>query len=136
MNNKLSTNVNACQTPKKSAGFTILEVIVALGILATAGVAVVQSSSVHINNQARLQEHAMASWVASNQLNQLLMAQNWPIKKGQKGESEIGGRNWYWQLDVLKTAFGDELVAVKVLVYSDAERQDYVTEMTTYLSKP
>lgn len=120
----------------KQRGFTILEVIVALGILATAGVAVVQSSSVHINNQSRLQEHAIASWVASNQLNVFLMAQSWPLKKGQKGQSEIAGREWYWQIDILKTAFGDELVAVKVLVYSDPERENYITEMTTYLGKP
>ncbi|MER2492402.1 type II secretion system minor pseudopilin GspI [Catenovulum sediminis] len=121
---------------RQISGFTILEVIVAMAILATAGVAVVQSASVHINNQTRLQQHMFAGWVASNRLNELLIEKKWPVEKGKKGEMELAGQEWFWQQKVLKTAFGEDLVAVKIEVFSDANYENYITEQITYLSKP
>ncbi len=117
-------------------GFTILEVIVALAILATAGVAVVQSSSVHINNQDKLQQLMLANWVANNQLNTLLIEKKWPVQKNKKGDMEMAGATWYWQQKVAKTSFGEELVAVTVSVYQDRDYQEYVTELTSYIGKP
>ena len=120
----------------KQRGFTILEVIVALALLATAGVAVVQSSAVHINSQDRLKNHIFATWVASNRLNQLQLDKEWPIKNGHKGDMELAGHTWYWQQKVVKTAFGDEMVAVRIEVYSDESYKQFVTEQMTYMGKP
>ncbi|EWH11235.1 general secretion pathway protein I [Catenovulum agarivorans DS-2] len=121
---------------QQQRGFTILEVIVALALLATAGVAVVQSSAVHINSQDRLKNHIFATWVASNRLNEIQLENVWPVKAGHKGDVELAGHTWYWQQKVVKTAFGEEMIAVRVEVYRDAGYQEYVTELMTYIGKP
>ena len=121
---------------KKQRGFTILEVIVALALLATAGVAVVQSSAVHINSQDRLKNHIFATWVASNRLNEIQLEKSWPVKNEQKGDMELAGHSWYWKQKVVKTAFGDEMVAVRIEVYSDESYKNFVTEQMTYMGKP
>ncbi|MCU4674389.1 type II secretion system minor pseudopilin GspI [Catenovulum sp. 2E275] len=121
---------------KNKKGFTILEVIVAMAILATAGVAIVQSSSVHISNQDKLQQVMMANWIASNRLNTILIEREWPVQNSQKGEAEMAGATWYWQQKRVKTNFGDELVAVTISVYQDADYQEYITELTSYIGKP
>lgn len=110
--------------------------MVAMVILATAGIAIVQSASVHITNQDRLKQNTFATWVASNKLNELLIVKKWPIKNNERGSSELAGQEWFWQVSRLKTAYGDDLVAVTVEVYADEARKEYVTELTTYMSKP
>lgn len=105
-------------------------------ILATAGIAIVQSASVHISSQSRLQALNYAQWVASNQLNQLLITKTWPIKDNQKGSVEMAGQSWHWQQNKLKTAYGDDLISVTISVYADDNYKEYITELTTYMSKP
>ena len=55
----------------KERGMTLLEVMLALVILATAGLAVMKAASESLNNQAYLQDKTFALWVASNHLVEL-----------------------------------------------------------------
>ncbi|MFN4262956.1 MAG: type II secretion system minor pseudopilin GspI [Thioalkalivibrionaceae bacterium] len=48
------------------AGFTLLEVLVALAILATALAAVIQAAGAHARNAAVLSERAIAGWIAAD----------------------------------------------------------------------
>ena len=50
----------------KSAGFTLLEVMVALAICAMAGIAAMQATGEHINHLSSIEEQTYASWVAEN----------------------------------------------------------------------
>ena len=52
----------------KSAGFTLLEVMVALGICAMAGIAAMQVTGEHVSHIASIEEQTYASWVAENRL--------------------------------------------------------------------
>ncbi|MFO7808537.1 type II secretion system minor pseudopilin GspI, partial [Guyparkeria sp.] len=51
---------------RTSRGFTLLEVLVALVVLAVALGALIKAGSEHARNTAYLQERALAGWVAGN----------------------------------------------------------------------
>ena len=48
---------------KRSTGFTLIEVLVALSICAMAGIAAMQISGEHINHLGAIQEQTYGSWV-------------------------------------------------------------------------
>lgn len=89
--------------PARSAGFTLIEVLVAVAVLALAMGAVLLSTSRYADNAIYLRDKTFASWVAHNILNEWQIQQQWPKPGKQEGESEMAGRNWYWTADVNKT---------------------------------
>lgn len=59
----------------RSSGFTLLEMMVAIGILAVASAAVFFSNSEALQAQARLEEQTVAQWVLANQIAYYRLAQ-------------------------------------------------------------
>ncbi|RZJ75943.1 MAG: type II secretion system protein GspI, partial [Brevundimonas sp.] len=55
----------------KDAGFTLVEVIVALSILAIATVSLIRASEAHVDLIGGVRERVIAQWVAENRLAEL-----------------------------------------------------------------
>jgi len=95
---------------QRNQGFTLLEVLIALVILALSLGAVIQSAGSYTANQAYLRDRTFAQWVAHNQLVTALMSTDWPDTGQSKGEAEFpkagaetGGREWRWVMQVTQT---------------------------------
>lgn len=91
-------------------GFTLLEVLIAMVVLALSLGAVIQSAGDYTINQAYLRDRTFAEWVARNQLARALIAKTWPSVGRTKGEAEFpravsgsGGREWRWEMQVTQT---------------------------------
>ena len=87
----------------RSAGFTLVEVLIALTVVAIglgAAVAVVNQS---VYNAYSLQQKTLASWVAENKLAEIRAAAAVPDFDEADGDSELGGRFWRWNAEVLET---------------------------------
>lgn len=119
----------------KQQGMTLIEVMVALVIFSLAGAAVVKATSDHINSVSRIQDVTMATWVANNHINQLLMTERWPIKNNQKGSVEMANRTWYWQQQVAATN-DDTLKQVTIQISLTEDYKSNVTSVTTFIAKP
>jgi general secretion pathway protein I len=119
---------------KHRTGMTLLEVLVALFIFALTGTAIMKAASDHLNGVVQIEDITFATWVANNRLNQLHIANTWPIKNNKKGEQEMAGRKWYWQQRTIKTS-DDEMVQVEVSVGLDEQYQDRVTSVSTFIAK-
>ena len=61
------------------AGFTLLEVLVALVIIATALGASLRAVGSLTQNSSDLRGSMMATWSAENRLTQIRLAQEWPM---------------------------------------------------------
>jgi general secretion pathway protein I len=89
---------------KRQPGFTLLEVLVALAVLAIAMGAIIGAATQSINTVATLRDQTFAGWVALNQINALLLdPKPWPEDGSRKGNAELANRNWRWEARFHKT---------------------------------
>jgi general secretion pathway protein I len=104
-------------------GFTLLEVIVALAILALTMTGLVTSIGNGANNQNALEERTFARWVTLNQIAKMQLGESVVQPGNSSGLEEMAGRQWEWQQTVEKT--GDPLVR-RVIVTAGREGQSSV----------
>ncbi len=67
-----------CSTARAAAGFTLIEVLVALAIVAVALSAGIKAAGALGNNAQRLADVSAAQWCADNQLVNLKLARQFP----------------------------------------------------------
>jgi len=78
-------------------GFTLLEILVALAVLAIALVATARSMGAAIDTTAALRDRTLARWVAEDRLADLELRKVWPALDVKEGEAEMGGRSFRWR---------------------------------------
>lgn len=118
----------------KKAGFTLIEVMLAMAVFSIAGVALLGVADNNYRNISHLEEKMFASWVASNQLVEASLDPTWPPKNNRKGKVELAGKTWYWQQKVVKTT-NKELRSVVMEVRADEDDESVITSMMTYLAQ-
>ncbi|WP_296217391.1 type II secretion system minor pseudopilin GspI [Pseudomonas sp. UBA2684] len=89
---------------KRSAGFTLLEVLVALAIFALVAASVLTASARSLQTAARLEDKTLAMWIADNRLTELQLADTPPGDGRDQGELEFAGRRWQWQSEIQATS--------------------------------
>jgi general secretion pathway protein I len=84
-------------------GFTLVEVLVALAVLAIAFAAVMRTLGAGIDLSADLRDRNVALWVAQNRLTERQIQHAWPAPDVSEGTSDMGGRQWRWRETVTTT---------------------------------
>ncbi|WP_246013873.1 type II secretion system minor pseudopilin GspI [Pseudidiomarina gelatinasegens] len=105
----------------RARGFTLVEVMFALGIFALAALAAVASTSQHLHNLNYMQDKSLAQYAASNALARISL--NYPPKNNAKGTEIVGDKEWHWRSEVLETQTND-VFYVTVRVYEQAPVSD------------
>jgi general secretion pathway protein I len=83
-----------------TAGFTLVEVLVALAVLTIALAAVMRALSQSIDTSASLRDHTVAMWVAQNRLAMHQVTRDFPALDTTEGEADMAGRAWHWREQV------------------------------------
>jgi general secretion pathway protein I len=99
------------------AGFSLVEAMVALLVLAVASAGLVGATQAHIDTIRGLEARAAAQWVAENRLVELSL-QRAPIPTAEQAV-EMLGRNWRVAVQA-KPTDDPELLAVQVSVRDPA----------------
>lgn len=120
---------------KRSAGFTFLEILVALAILAAGLGAAIRASAGSADTVAALRERQMASWVAENRLSLLLASRAWPAPGSSDGEAAMGRQRYRWRQTVSTTPQAG-FRRVELSVYSGTDEGAPAARLVGYLTAP
>lgn len=118
-------------------GFTLLEVMVALAILAVAAIALMNVGMNYTNGLGRMQDRTYGHFVAMNELASLEINASWPEGTGEK-EVEEQGRHWSVAWKVSNT-MSEQVgrIEISVIPVIDGKKADApVTHLTAFLHYP
>jgi general secretion pathway protein I len=124
----MSINLNI----KRQTGFTLLEVLVALFILAITMAAVSRTASSSIHHVEALRTRVIADWVAQNRLATHQARGDYPPPGIQTGSEEQAGQTYPWQEEVIATP-NPTMRRIIVNVYAPDDKQHSLRELTGYL---
>ena len=116
-------------TPEnKQTGFTLVEVMVALSIIAIGMAAVIMTVAATTANSTYLRDKTFANWVAQNQLAEIELSPVKPKFGFTDGNEKLAGVTWYWTTKVDKTEDQDtNRVEITVRMHKDKNAQNYAT---------
>ncbi len=121
------------------AGFTLIEVMVALAIFVALALTLDSTMGANIRGVTRYEEKTFAIWMASNKLVELQVYQKWPGNGRQDDETEFAGRTWFIETTVSNGPYPDTRrvdIAVGQRPESVLAAKNPVSTLTALLVKP
>ncbi len=118
---------------RPTAGFTLLEVLVALVVVAVALAALARAGAQALDAQAALEERTLALWVADNVLADMRL-EGVPTSGRRQGRQPMADREWTWQA-LIQLAPGEELIRVDVAVYASSAQDSPILTHTGFLPR-
>ena len=86
-----------------SKGFTLLEVMIALMVIAIGLGAVIEASGNSAWQSAHLRQKTIASWVAQNQIAEYRARRIWNSAKRKTGSVEMANTEWLYEMTISET---------------------------------
>jgi general secretion pathway protein I len=122
--------------PLGHRGFTLVEVMVALAIVAIAVPALLLALFQQLDGTEHLRDRSIASWVATDRLSELrlVVAKQGALPVGELlGETRLAERDWYWWIDQQATEIPG-FIRVDVKVSIEAERTQPLHVLTAFVT--
>ena len=89
--------------PRGARAFTLVEVMIALLVIAIGLGAVMATTSETGWKSAKLRESTIANWVAYNEIARYRATRTWNNVSNLSGETEMANAEWQWRMQVQKT---------------------------------
>jgi len=127
----------SCSPSQRSKGFTLIEVMVALTIIAIALASVIKASGNHTNSAGYLKSKQLAHYVAMNEIALLQINRAWPDVGSVEKSSELAGMEWFWTREIENTGNSNSNIrGVKFTVYLDERRERNLAQVQAFISNP
>jgi general secretion pathway protein I len=105
---------------KSQTGFTLVEVLVAVAVVALAVTTVLVAMTGQIDGTSYLRDKMFAHWVAENQLELALLRNahsNQLPQQKQSGTEEMAGATWHWRAEPKRTG-ADGFIQLEITVHA------------------
>jgi general secretion pathway protein I len=107
----------------RTDGFTLIEAMVALVIVALGMMAVHTQLNRYAIAAVYVEQKTLASWIATNKLTELSVGPTWPTVGDYEEDVEFAGQQWRCDIEVVETPVTNlHRVDVSVRLLSDPER--------------
>ena len=100
---------------RRLAGFTLLEVMVALVIISLALAGVAGSMGQMIDTANTMRDRTYASWIAQNKITEMRLSGVVPEVGESSGEEDYANTTWAWSAEISETGI-ENLMKVDVSV--------------------
>jgi len=121
----------------KSKGFTLIEVMVALAIIAIALASLIKASGNHTKSAGYLKTKTLAHYVAMNEIIDIQIKKTWPNIGELKKSTEMAGVEWFWTRSVEKLNDDNDYIrSLKFSVYLDEDRKRNLAQVEAYIANP
>jgi general secretion pathway protein I len=118
---------------KRHSGFTLVEILVALAIVAIALTAGMRALAQATDGAASLKARTLALWIAQDRLAAAQIATPWPALGGYKGEA--AGATFLWTASVSTTP--NPAFRKIDIVVAEPQSPDYaIARLTGFLGNP
>jgi general secretion pathway protein I len=121
--------------PNRPAGFTLVEVLVALAIVSIALMAALRASSQATSAAGELRLRLLAGWVAENRLAEHRARVDWLPPGIARGAQSEGGIEFAWREEVVPTP-NRAFRRVDVFVSAPAEETRALAHLTGFVVQP
>ena len=119
---------------RAEGGFTLLEVMVALMVVALTLLAAAATVSQMIDSANTMRDRTYASWIAQNKIVEMRLAGTVPEVSTTSGELDYGYGRWAWRAVVSETGI-DNFMRVDVSV-SRVEEDYAIRTVTGFIGEP
>ena len=116
-------------------GFTLIEVMIALAIIAMALLAAMRAAGQGTGNVSELRARLLAGWVAENLLAEHRARRDWPPPGVQRGVQRQGGMDFPWREELVTTP-NAAFRRVDVFVYEPIGQSRVLAHLTGFLANP
>lgn len=116
----------------KRAGFTLVEVLVALAIIAVALMAAMRAAGQGTNNVGELRSRLLAGWVAENLLAEHRARRDWLPVGIQRGSGRQGGMDFTWREEIIDTP-NPSFRRVDVKVYAGGDESHSLAHLVGFV---
>lgn len=118
-------------------GFTLLEILIALAILALTSIALLSQTRHSVMTRSALQEKTLGQWVAEDSLERMRAYGEWPDVGASSERIELSDKEWEVVIDVTDTARADmRRVTVAVTTQSQSGEFDKpVVALTSFIGR-
>ncbi len=118
----------------RTRAFTLVEVMVALAIIALSLTAIAAKMSRMIDTSNSMRERTYASWIAQNKITELRLANVLPEVSTTSGDIDYANSNWRWRAVISESGI-ENLFRVDVEVY-DTDGDFLIRKVTGFIGEP
>ncbi|MDX1515802.1 MAG: type II secretion system minor pseudopilin GspI [Woeseiaceae bacterium] len=122
------------RSDSRRRGFTLIEVMVALAIIAVSLTGIAVTMGGMLDNAVTLRERTYASWIAQNKIVEIRAAGFLPDTGTSSGDVDYAGQEWSWEADVSETGI-DDFLRIDVTV-SRVDGEGPVRTVTGFIGEP
>ena len=117
-------------------GFTLMEVLVALAVLALGMTAVIGAAGSSTRLGSELRDRTFADWVAMNELTSIRLATGTPAPASGNldGDADMGGAKWHWKATISGTQ-DPNLLRIDVAVSTADKPDDVIETVSGFMGK-
>ncbi|NGZ06391.1 MAG: type II secretion system minor pseudopilin GspI [Magnetococcales bacterium] len=117
-------------------GFTLLETVAALAVLAVALAASLRVAAEQTRNAAYLRDRTLAHWVALNQAAERRVRREWPEPGVVRGMESLAEQEWHWTV-LVSTTPESHMRRMEILVRTTPkESSEPLARLEAFLVKP